>query len=963
MDVEDLKALSALLDTALELDEREREPWLRGLRGDALRMVPVLRVMLARGSGPETADLIERAPVFTMPAEALAGEATAFAAGDSVGPYRLLRLLGAGGMGEVWLAELADGQIRRQVALKLPMLTLRRSVLVQRFARERDILASLQHPNIARLYDAGLSTQGQPYLALEFVEGQPITDYCSAHRLALRERVILVMQVAQALHYAHSHLVVHRDLKPGNVLVRADGTAMLLDFGIAKLIETDQSEAAETELTRQGGRPLTLAYAAPEQLSGAPVSTAADVHALGLLLYELAAGTRPFAGSRHEVEAALLTREPPRPKGVPADLVTVMLKALKKAPAERYASASAFHDELGRWLRGEAILARGDSPGYRLRRFVGRHRLAVGSASALLLTIVGTSAVALWQASLARSEARTAAAVQNFIEGVFRANTGEQADPVRARQRTARELLDEGTRRIDAELEGAPEAKLRVLRTLAAMYGDMAESEPAARLLDQVVEIESRLQPQPSASRVRAIAHAATAHTSAGDEAAARRHLASGRALLRAMGAADDPAHGAEIALNMAELDLARHHRDPAAIALAERTLDLLAPRGPSPEQRDTQVLLAALLSSNGQAERAVALLRQAAGVHEQLGTRDGKALALILGELASAEIDLGLLAQAEATLRKQIAHTASHIGPDSAAAARVWVRLAGLLASGGRPREALAIFERLRQRPRQQPGGATQIDHDLAFEARGEALAWWKAGQPARALALLDAPDTVRPGPSSGQFLAIDWLLLRAQALTTLGRFAAARAEIDAAEALRAQRKLGSRRLAARQLRAGLELELAMRQPGAAVAAWAQHAPRDPPESIWLAERAELALLRGDVAAAATAARDALALLDGRDIDIGATEARQRLQHALGAALLQAGQPVPARAALQQAVDLDAAMRDADTSPQRLAALTLLAQAQARLGERAAAASTAAQARLIRRRHAELGPQFGAAR
>lgn len=600
MDVEDLKALSALLDTALELDEREREPWLRGLRGDALRMVPVLRVMLARGSGPETADLIERAPVFTMPAEALAGEATTFAAGDSVGPYRLLRPLGAGGMGEVWLAELADGQIRRQVALKLPMLTLRRSVLVQRFARERDILASLQHPNIARLYDAGLSTQGQPYLALEFVEGQPITDYCSARRLALRERVMLVMQVAQALHYAHSHLVVHRDLKPGNVLVRADGTAMLLDFGIAKLIETDQAEAAETELTRQGGRPLTLAYAAPEQLSGAPVSTATDVHALGLLLYELAAGTRPFAGSRHEVEAALLTREPPRPKGVPADLVTVMLKALKKAPAERYASASAFRDEIGRWLRGEAILARGDSPGYRLRRFVGRHRLAVGSASALLLTIVGTSAVALWQASLARSEARTAAAVQNFIEGVFRANTGEQADPVRARQRTARELLDEGTRRIDAELEGAPEAKLRVLRTLAAMYGDMAESEPAARLLDQVVEIESRLQPQPSASRVRAIAHAAAAHTSAGDEAAARRHLASGRALLRAMGAAGDPAHGAEIALNMAELDLARHHRDPAAIALAERTLDLLAPRGPSPEQRDTQVLLAALLSSNG---------------------------------------------------------------------------------------------------------------------------------------------------------------------------------------------------------------------------------------------------------------------------------------------------------------------------------------------------------------------------
>ncbi len=290
--LEDLSRLSTLLDEVIDLDAAEREVWLAGLQGDDARLLPTLRRMLSKQALKETADLLERGPAFTAPqAEAAAPE---FKPGERVGPYRLERELGHGGMGEVWLAEREDGQLKRRVALKLPMLGARRSVLVQRFARERDILGSLAHPNIARLYDAGLAEDGQPYLALAYIEGQPITAYCDERKLDVRAGVELLQQVLRAVQYAHANLVIHRDLKPSNVLVTAQGQVMLLDFGIAKLLQEEEQEAPETELTRLGGRAMTLDYAAPEQISGAPISIATDIWALGVLLYELVAGERPF---------------------------------------------------------------------------------------------------------------------------------------------------------------------------------------------------------------------------------------------------------------------------------------------------------------------------------------------------------------------------------------------------------------------------------------------------------------------------------------------------------------------------------------------------------------------------------------------------------------------------------------------------------------------------------------------
>ena len=498
---ERLRRLSTLLDQALDLDAPAREAWLAGLDAEAAEVAalgPTLRKLLAREAAPETGALLDRGPDFTAPGDA-AAQAGALQSGDMVGPYRLLRELGRGGMGEVWLAERIDGSLKRQVALKLPMLGIRRAVLVQRFARERDILASLAHPNIARLYDAGIADDGQPYLALELVTGLPITAYCEQQALDQRARVQLMRQVMDAVQFAHAHLVIHRDIKPGNVLVTPQGQAMLLDFGVAKLLHEEQAQAEETALTQAGGRALTLDYAAPEQVAGLPVSTATDVYALGVLLHELLAGERPFRGTKRDIEQAILTQEPPRLRSLPADLATIVLKALKKAPAERYATANAFAEDLGRWLRGEPVVAQPDRLGYRMRRFVTRHRLPVAVGSLVALALVTTGVVALRQAVEARQEAaraqqeaQRAQAVQAFLLDLFKANSTTQADPQAAQRTTARDLLDRGAARIDAALAEVPQSRLEVMGTLGDMYSQLGLDAQASQMQSRRVELARR---------------------------------------------------------------------------------------------------------------------------------------------------------------------------------------------------------------------------------------------------------------------------------------------------------------------------------------------------------------------------------------------------------------------------------------------------------------------------------------
>lgn len=486
----DLQQLSSLLDAYLDLDPAERDAWLDGLTGDAARLRPALSRVLARDARGDLDAFLEELPA--VAAASAGAPPSDFHAGDAVGPYRLLYSIGRGGMGEVWLATRSDGHLKRGVALKLPMVGLRRSVLVQRFERERDILAALIHPHIARLYDAGVADDGQPFMALEYVQGTPITQAADDRALDVAGRVRLLRQVMDAVQYAHANLVVHRDLKPANVLVTADGEAKLLDFGIAKLLEEEDGATADSDLTRLGGRALTLRYAAPELIAGGPVTTAVDVWALGVLLYELLAGRRPFGGGAATgVEQEILYREPTRPSqgtgGVlsrqsrsrAADLDTIVLKALKKDAAARYATVGGFADDLDRWLRGEPVLAQPDRWGYRLRLFVGRHRFAAAATTLASVALIATAAVALVQGQRAREESARALAARDFMVDLF-----GQTDPdhSRGQEVSAKQLLLKGRQNIVTTLRDQPLLQAELLYSIGLaldnMY-DLAASDAA----------------------------------------------------------------------------------------------------------------------------------------------------------------------------------------------------------------------------------------------------------------------------------------------------------------------------------------------------------------------------------------------------------------------------------------------------------------------------------------------------
>jgi serine/threonine-protein kinase len=484
--------LSRLIDTALELPAAERAEWLASIEDAALR--ERVRAILARSGRVETGEFLARLPAIRASDSEVAALAPgAEIAGDHIGPYRLVRELGTGGMSAVWLAERTDGLIRRPVALKLPQGVWRRGALAERFARERDILAALTHPNIARLYDAGVSASGQPYLAIEYVEGRPLDVYCANQELGLRARLRLFLEVARAVAYAHTQLVVHRDLKPANILVAGSGEVRLLDFGIAKLLDPELG-AQQTEFAAQA---FTPDYAAPEQIAGLPATTATDVYSLGVLLYELVSLVRPYRlghGSRAALEQAIANTDPVRPsvaatqtswrQALRGDLDTIVLKALKKLPGERYATVSAFADDIDRYLGDRPVLARPDSVVYRAKKFVLRNRALVAGAIVLFIAMATGAAVSLWQAGIARAEARRAEEIQEFL-----ASTIRDADPYvgDGRVLSAADLLRQSLQRAE-NLRERPELSIEMRTLIAASLLNLQDFDAAENAARQALE-------------------------------------------------------------------------------------------------------------------------------------------------------------------------------------------------------------------------------------------------------------------------------------------------------------------------------------------------------------------------------------------------------------------------------------------------------------------------------------------
>ncbi len=536
----DWQAVFALLDVALDLDPAAQADWLAALatRGpEQARHAPLLAQLLGAHAARETDDFMRTPASAMLNREPAANEVAAPGpvAGGLVGPYRLLREIGQGGMATVWLAARADGLLDRQVALKLPHQSWGSDSFADRMARERNILASLTHPNIARLYDAGLGADGRPYIALEYVDGQPIDTYVNAHRLGVRECVGLVVQVARAVAHAHAHLVVHRDLKPSNILVDAQGQVHLLDFGIARLIDPQAGVGGDganaPALTQAFGAALTPDYASPEQLRGEVLGTASDIYSLGVVAFELLAGARPYRLPRGVGPAALAealnaapeprashvassvtshvastAADPARRKALRGDLDAVLAKALARAPALRYATVEALADDLERHLAGQPVQARAPAFGYRASRWLARHRAeafiagAVGVALlggayaqvlVLLALAVGTVA-ALWQRNLARREterARSALAraqqVKAFIASIFaqavpRAGSGGVV--------TAADLLRSAAQRIDADLAGQPEVAAELSALVGSSFNDLGDLRAGFEWLPKAVE-------------------------------------------------------------------------------------------------------------------------------------------------------------------------------------------------------------------------------------------------------------------------------------------------------------------------------------------------------------------------------------------------------------------------------------------------------------------------------------------
>ena len=433
--------------------------------------------------------------------------------GTRVGPYRVVRLLGRGGMGEVYLAERADGLFERTVALKRVRADLAPSVAA-RFSTERQILADLGHRGIARLFDAGADADGRPWLALEHVDGVPITEAAGA--LSVAARLALMADVAEAVHHAHRRLVVHRDLKPSNVLVTEadDGRQVkLLDFGIAQILDAEADEAPDGPPER---RPMTRAYAAPEQLRGGDVTTATDVHGLGLLLYEVLTGARPFPDGR----SADAPEPPPRLADAPSgaagpadaepadlgpwrrDLDAICGRALAAEPEARYASAEALAADLRRVLAHRPVAARAPSAAYRSGRFVRRHRLGVAATVAALVALVGSGAFYTVRLAAERDRAEQAAAeadrTADFLESLF-----ADADPTGAApgDRTARELLLTGDARVRDELADEPGVLAGLLATIGRVHRTMGRFEAADSALVDALALYERTANDPIGHR------------------------------------------------------------------------------------------------------------------------------------------------------------------------------------------------------------------------------------------------------------------------------------------------------------------------------------------------------------------------------------------------------------------------------------------------------------------------------
>ncbi|MBL8268519.1 serine/threonine-protein kinase, partial [Steroidobacter sp.] len=705
---EDWKQMFELLDTALDLPAPERAGWLESLDGEYARLRPALRELLAKHAARETDGFLRDMPQFTSLTGINTSPLSTPEPGNQVGPYRLVRELGRGGMGSVWLAERADGSFKRTVALKLPHVTWIGG-LAERMARERDILAGLEHPNIARLYDAGVDDLGRPFMAMEYVEGQTIDRYCAQHELSVAQILQLILQVARAVAHAHARLVVHRDLKPSNVLVTVEGSVRLLDFGVAKLLENQPGEQTQFAV-----RAFTPEYAAPEQIKGEAIGTATDVYALGVVSYQLLTGALPYPAKQTtagqleraitEFDAPLAsdaTKDRPPSRHLRGDLDAILNRALKKDPAQRYASADAFALDIEHHLQGRPIQARPDSTWYRFTKFVTRNRVATAAAVAVLTAILGGASIALWQAREAREQAeRTAVerdiarraaareeAVRTYLTRMFRNSVVQEGSG----PTTAKAMLDRSAERVLQQYRDDPYLAGKVVETLADLYGALEDVAGQVPLLEGYLkQAGPEANPETVALVKQKLSHA---ELSRGNLQRAAELLPPAEQFWNTDRTRYAEPHVEGLAirarLQRAQGDLA------GSIATNEQAIgERVALSGEN--HSETAILYNSLgiaLMNANRLEEATSAYRKALAIHDALGSGEDVPALVMRANVGTLSYRVGRVADAERELKHAFEGQRA-ISGDSAAVAASMGQYGSLQTALGRPALAIPILD-----------------------------------------------------------------------------------------------------------------------------------------------------------------------------------------------------------------------------------------------------------------------------
>jgi serine/threonine-protein kinase len=774
------RQIDALFQAACDRSTAERAAFLDEACGADAALRAEIESLLV--SADASLDFI-RQPVMAAARE-ISGPAAM--EGRLFGPYRILREIGSGGMGTVYQACRADDAYSQNVAIKVMRADFGHDEAMRlRFRLERQILANLHHPNIAGLLDGGVTGEGLPWLALEYVEGVPIDVFCARESLTIRQVLELFRTVCAAIEYAHHNLVIHRDIKPANLLVTAEGVPKVVDFGIAKLLDDDP---AATARTRASERMMTPEYASPEQVRGEPVTTSTDVYALGALLYELLAGQRPFrvpTNNPFEIARIICEETPRAPSTVTAanasasrsgpprpdrDLDTIVLMALRKEPERRYASAGQFAADIKAYLDGYPLVARTATWSYRSATFIRRHKLAVAGVMLFAVAIVGFMVAMGILAKRADQARQTAQRESQFLAGMFQAATPGQA---RGETVTARTLLDRGAARIDSELAGEPQAHASLLETIAEAYRSLGLFDESQTLARRSLEV-ARKNLGPSSLE-------ATAST----ELLAELYRDKGKyveaePLLRGLIASKTAALGAAspaVAQVMAELGecLYWEGKDGEARALLEKTLAIDRKNGPD-YGADTRNYLALTLERSADYEQAHQLLEEAVEIQRRRRGVSSPEYAISLNNLGSSLIDRGDLSGAEAKLREVLAIQRRVLGAGHPDLVYPLNNLGNILLQKGQWRDAVPFLKEALDinlarlgpnHPRlagpmhnwarmlQQKGDYVEarryFDRLLAIMQGANAMGTWPAAQIVASIGLLDF-DRGNYGPAEAQ-------------------------------------------------------------------------------------------------------------------------------------------------------------------------------------------------------------------